>query len=122
MVSLTAKRESCPTKNVWIVNRSTHDFNGAERFGTLRFLSEGMLRKRNVAFMVRKFERALACSSEHDFLLPTSLTIMCMVAAVCFVRLHGRLNLLLFEDGKYKARSIVFDSEEKKEEHKDETD
>ena len=105
-------RESCPTKNVWVVNRSTHDFSGAERFGELRFLSEGLLRKRNVAFMVRKFERALVCSSGEDFLLPTSLTIMCMIAAVCFVRRHGRLNLLIFEDGKYKARTIVFGSEE----------
>jgi len=106
-------RPACPKRNVWIVNRSTHDFSDAERFGSLRYLSEGLLRKRNIAFMVRKFEKALMCSHAEDFLLPTSLTIMCMIAAVCFVRRHGRLNLLLFEDGKYKARSIVFDSEEK---------
>ena len=103
--------KSCPTRSVWITNRSSHDFSGAERFGALRFLSEGMLRKRNVAFMVRKFEQALECSTPDDYLLPTSLSIMTALAAVVFVQKHGRLNLLIFEDGKYKARTVVFGKE-----------
>ena len=94
---------------VFIVNRSTHDFSAAERFGELVFLSEGLLRKRNVAFMARKFDSILIDSEPEDYILPTSLTVMGIVAALMFARRHGRVNLLLFEEGKYKARTLMLE-------------
>lgn len=109
-----SQHKSCCTKTrtVWVVNRSAHDFSKAERFGRLEFLSEGMLRKRNVSYMARKFSDSMKSSSPDDFLLPTSLTIMSMIAALCFFQLHGRVNLLIFDDGKYVSRTITFNEKE----------
>lgn len=95
-----------PRRTVWVVNRSSHDFSSAEKFGCLRFLSEGLLRKRNVTQMMRVFEAALSDSSPSDFILPTSLTVMSIVAALAFAQKHGKVNLLLYEDGRYKNRTI----------------
>lgn len=96
-------------RNVYVVNKSNHDFSLAERHGELKFLSEGLLRKRNVNFMARKFLDELRDSRDEDFVLPTSLTIMSIVACVCFVMKHCRLNLLIFDEGSYKVRTLNFD-------------
>lgn len=96
-------------RKVFIVNRSAHDFKPAEQFGELHYLSEGLLRKRNVTFMARKFAEGLANSDEHDYILPTALTVMSLVAALVFAQKHGRVNLLLYEGGKYKARTLVLE-------------
>lgn len=92
---------------VWITNRSSHDFSAAEKYGTLCYLTEGLMRKRNVVHMARTFESILSASSPEDYLLPTSLTIMSMVAALVFYQKHGRLNLLIFEDNTYRARTLI---------------
>lgn len=92
---------------VWITNRSSHDFSAAEKYGTLCYLTEGLMRKRNVVHMARTFESVLSDSSPDDYLLPTSLTIMSMVAALVFYQKHGRVNLLIFEDNTYRARTLV---------------
>jgi hypothetical protein len=96
-------------QKVYIVNRSNHDFSRAERFGELCYLSEGLVQKRNVNYMARLFTEKLVDSTEKDFILPTALTIMSMVAALVFAQKHGRVNLLLFESGRYKARTLVLD-------------
>lgn len=104
---------------VWITNRSTHDFSAAEYYGTLRFLSKGILSKDNVTHMARQFELELAESTAEDFLLPTSITIMSIVAALVLFNKHGRVNLLIHKShsGKntYKARTLVLEKEYKDE-------
>jgi hypothetical protein len=99
-------------RTVWVVNQSSHDFSPATRFGKLRFLSKGLLRKRNVNFMARQFEEALAESTENDYLLPTSMTVMSVVASVLFAIRHNRLNLLIYENGSYKVRTLILNQEE----------
>lgn len=106
-IELTFSDERQPV--VWVVNKSTHDFTPARQFGEIRFLSEGLMRKRNVAFMMRHFEAALAASEPNDWLLPTAMTVMCITASLAFYKRHNRVNLLLFEGGKYIGRVITFE-------------
>ena len=94
-------------KNVYIVNRSSHDFSAAEPFGNITFLSEGSMNRYATNSMIRQFELAMIKSTENDYIVPCSLNVMNSIACAIFAHKHGKLNLLLFKDGKYIERNHV---------------
>lgn len=97
---------------VFVINRSNHDYSKARKYGQLHFLSDGPMDKYQVANMDRQFREKLADSRPDDFILVTSLTVMCSVACVIFAMKHNRLNLLLYNDanrGEYAVRKLCYD-------------
>lgn len=94
---------------VFITNKSGHDHSDAERFGTLKFVTSGRIDRFNVNEMYRQSIDALEGSVESDYIMITSLTILCSVLCSVFARKHGCLNLLLFKDGTYIERRIIID-------------
>ena len=104
---------------VYIINKGIHDHSDAERFGELVYLSEGAINRYATSNMYREFMERLRISQSCDYLLPTGLTIMNVIACSIFVLLHGRLNLLIFKAckkggaGRYIERRLVFDKLEK---------
>lgn len=99
------------TPRVYITNRGGHDFSPAERFGMLYYCSDGDLDKWDINQMYRQMSEALEDSEPEDYILLTSLTSLCSVACATFAARHGRLNLLIFKDGDYVARTLVFNKE-----------
>lgn len=97
--------------NVFITNRSPHDFSDAERFGVLRYITRRRLDRFGITDMVRQAEEAFEGSTDEDYILLTSLTVLCSVCCSVFAAKHGRLNLLLFKDGKYIERKVVLNKE-----------
>lgn len=98
-------------KKVYIVNHSGHDFAPAEKFGELVFLSDGSINKFEVNDMYRQMLPLLRESDPEDFILPTSLPILSIVAIGIFISLHNRMNVLLYDaaKSKYVSRTIVFE-------------
>ncbi len=92
---------------VYIVNKGGHDYSDAKRYGELHFLSEGQISKYAANKIYRKFAIQLRESTNKDWILITSLTVMACIACSCFAVLHGRLNLLLFKNGRYVDRKLV---------------
>lgn len=92
---------------VYIINRAGHDFSAAEKYGELSYLSEGEQNRFAVGGMYRKFAELIEFSHEDDYLLITSLTVMSTIAASMMGYKHGRLNLLLFKNGKYIERKLL---------------
>lgn len=97
-------------RRVYIVNKAGHDHSDAERFGEIVFLTEGNLDRFNTNNMYRQLVESMKKSESKDYLLLTSMTILCCMAAAIFARKHGRLNLLLYKDGKYIERTHDLDS------------
>lgn len=93
--------------NVFIVNKSSHDFSPAERFGTISFLSEGPMNRYATNSMVRQFQEGMRDSGPGDYIVPCSLNVMNSIACAIFAHKHGRLNLLLFKEGTYIERNHV---------------
>lgn len=93
--------------NVYVVNRSNHDFSDAEKYGRVIFLSEGPMNRYATNNMLRMFQEGLMNSSPSDYIVPCSLNVMNSLACAVFARRHGTLNLLLFKDGKYIERNHV---------------
>lgn len=94
---------------VYIVNKSSHDFTSAEKFGKLIFMTEGRMNRFGTNDMVRKFSDAMRNSTKEDYLLPCSLNTANIMAASIFALKHKRLNLLLFKPstGEYIERTNI---------------
>ena len=108
-------------KSVYIVNKSSHDFSRARKWGNLVFMSEGSISRFSASKMFRLFEPFINDSQKEDYILLTSMTIMCSIACGMFGSKHQRLNLLLYkppiltptiatpdQEGDYLARTIIF--------------
>ncbi len=98
-------------KKVFIVNKSSHDFSPAEKFGELTFCSEGLLNRYGTNDMARQFEDAMMDSTDEDYLLPCSLNIANIVAAAILAHKHSKLNLLIFQPRthSYMERVLILD-------------
>jgi len=100
---------------VFIVNRGGHDHTDAKRFGRLIFLSEGEVNRYATNVMYRTFVEKLRKSKPNDYILITGLSVMSSLACSIFARLHGQINLLLYqssgpgENGHYVERSVLLD-------------
>lgn len=93
---------------VYIINKSSHDFTDANRYGDPVFLTEGQLDRFNTNQMCRVINEGLKDSTPNDYILITSMTILCSLTCATFAHKHGVLNLLLFRNGKYIERKHDF--------------
>ena len=93
---------------VYIVNKSTHNFSAAHEYGEVVFLSEGPMNRYSVNNMCRQFLDIMKESKGSDYIVPCSLNVMNSIASAIFAYKHGRLNLLLFKNGSYLERNVVF--------------
>ena len=98
------------TRKVFITSNGGHDYSDAARFGELVFCTDVAIRKDDIAHMYREFIIAMQDAEEDDYVLVGSLTSMCMVAAGIMADRFGRLNCLIFRDGKYIDRTIMLES------------
>jgi len=97
------------TTNVFVVNKSSHDFSAAKQFGDIVFLSEGPMNRYATNNMHRVFDVIMSSSNKEDYIVPCSLNVMNSIASAIFARKHGRVNLLLFKEGRYIERNIILD-------------
>jgi hypothetical protein len=93
---------------VYIANQSGHDFSDSERYGTPVFVTKGLVNRFSVNFIARKWALSLSDSTNKDYILVTSLTILTVIGAALFGHLHGCINLLLYRNERYIARRICF--------------
>lgn len=94
---------------VFVVNDGGHDYSDAERFGELVFCTEHVIRKDDTAQMFRELSESLSWAQSDDYLLVSSLTSLCMIAAGIMGDKFGELHLLIFKDGQYVSRDIILE-------------
>ena len=101
-------------RRVYIPNKGAgHDYSSAAIHGDLVFVTSGHINIYNTGRIYRQWVSALETSTETDYIVVTSLNVLCMIGAGLFAAKHGRLNLLIFtSEGKYKKREIIFDSDD----------
>lgn len=92
---------------VFIPNLSNHDFSDAERYGELIYVTKGKQGKYNINSMCRVWLSVLEESKAEDYIVLTSLSILCCIGCAVFAKKHSRLNLLLWRGGKYVARELI---------------
>ena len=93
---------------VFILNRGSHDYSQAARFGELTYISDGMLDKLSTGVMFRILQEAFKNSCPEDYILLSSLTTLCSIATAMFSSMHGCVNLLIFHQDNYVVRRVSF--------------
>lgn len=91
---------------VFVVNRSAHDYQDARRYGELVYVTTGRQRYYTVNNHARLWMEALKDSQPHDYIILSSLNILCSIGCALFAMLHGHLNFLLYHKGKYVERTL----------------
>lgn len=97
-------------RKVFVTNKGGHNYEKAGEYGELIYVTEGTINRFATATIYRAFVDAMAESKEDDFLLVTSMNVMNAIGAAVFARKHGRLNILLYREGKYIPRELDIDS------------
>ena len=101
-------------RKVFICNKGGHNYEGAEKYGELVYITEGSINRFATSSLYRSFVECLEDSSKDDYFLITSVNTLNAIGAAVFARKHGRLNLLLYKGGdqdeKYILREIDIDS------------
>ena len=93
---------------VYIVNKGGHDLSAATKYGSpLIYMTDGQQNRFAVSAMFRRFAEVLAESGPEDYILLTGLTTMNSIASAIFAYKHGRVNYLLFKDGRYITRKLI---------------
>lgn len=95
--------------NVYLVNDGMHDYSSAESFGNITFLSKEYINKMSVTQITRVFEEKLRDSQPEDLIIQGGPNVMLTIACAIFARKHNRLNFLIFKNGKYHRRTVVFE-------------
>jgi hypothetical protein len=94
--------------HVYVISKSSHDYSEAAAFGELVFLSEGMINRFSTNHIARIFEEGMKDCGPDDWILQTGLTVMNMIAAAIMAARHKRLNILIYAEGKYVERRLIF--------------
>ena len=99
---------------VFIPNRSGHNFENAKVINNkpyeLVFITEGHIRKNQVNQIYRQFAAAMKDAGPNDYFITSSLGILNVIGGAILARKTGRLNLLLYRDGKYDPRELDIDA------------
>ena len=101
------------TPKVFIPNKGFHDYQRAERFGELVYITEGSLNRFEVNQLARQCDEALRVATPGDYILLSSLPVISAIAAAMFAVRFGRINILQHDNrsGEYISRSIVIPKE-----------
>jgi hypothetical protein len=97
-------------RKVYIPNQGGYNYSDAERFGKLIYVTTGNINRFEISSIYRTFVEAMAESDKNDFFMPTSLSVLNTIGGAVFAAKHGRLNLLVFKDGKYLPRELDINS------------
>ncbi len=95
-------------RNVWLINRRTHDHAPAESFGRLRTITEGVVNIFAVDRNLAALQQELATSDPDDYLLFCGSISLNVLASFVMMNLHGRVNMLLYDlkQRRYTVRTI----------------
>ena len=93
---------------VYIVNKGAKDYTNAKQFGELIYLTDELIDKYDTNKLYMLFTKYLETSNSNDFIIITGLPVMSAIASSILASMHGKVNYLLFADGKYLERTVVY--------------
>lgn len=93
-------------KRVYVPNNWQHTATDAECYGELVYLTRGPVSRTAVRGNFAAVERGLEDSQPDDWLVVGSLSVLTALCAASFAAKHGRLNLLLWDQGRYIPQKV----------------
>lgn len=94
---------------VFVINKGNYNYSDALQYGELIFLSQDFIDKTSPEKLYETYSELLKDSTEDDFLIITGLQIMNAVASSILAQKHGKVNYLIFSNGRYLHKPVVYD-------------
>ena len=91
---------------VYVANRSAHDYSAARKYGDLIFVTSGPQKRYAATNHARAWMAALKDSKPTDYIILSSMNIICGVGCGLFAAMHGRLNILMYRNRRYVQREL----------------
>ena len=92
---------------VWIINAGNHLYDGAEKFGTLKVLTEGRVNVFAPDNLVRKCKESLINANCEDYLLVSGYSIPNAIVVHYFLKRFGFAKILIWEANNRKYKAIT---------------
>lgn len=97
------------SNKVWIVNYAGHDYEDAKRYGELNNITVGYVSLQSLDRV--KFdltEKVWKETNANDWLLLSGKPLVCVLVALAWFALHGKLKLLVWDQKrKEKYRELI---------------
>lgn len=103
---------------VYIVNFAGHDFSDAQRWGEIKKIVDGYVRLDHPDRILYEIAEVLTHSESKDWLLPSGLLLVNILAALAFYEKHGCARLLVYDrkrarnEGEPDYREIIITREQ----------
>lgn len=101
-----------PAPKVWVVNWAGHDYSPAKEYGELNWLTRGYVSLGNLDRLFYTVAEAVSQTHKDDFLLPAGLAILNVVAAAVWLRIHGSIRILVWDQKHDHYRELTFNGEQ----------
>lgn len=82
---------------VWVVNFAGHNYQEAERWGEIKYITIGYISQGSLDRLIYSVVTKLKDSKPDDFILPSGLLVLNVLAGILFWHRHKRLNLLVWD-------------------------
>lgn len=98
------------TPSVWIVNKGSHPYHHAEKFGTLKVLTEGKVNVFSLDNLKLEIQSKLeeGEAQSNDFLLLSGYNLPNMIAGHWFMKKFGKVRLLVWGANKQKYSVLTW--------------
>lgn len=90
---------------VYVVNFAGHDHTEAEKWGEVRFVTQGFVNFGSLDRVMYELAKGFEDSEPGDWLLPSGLLLLNVVAAAIWLRKHGELKLLIWDRNAGEGKS-----------------
>jgi hypothetical protein len=101
---------------VYIINKSSHDYTKATKYGELIFITEGLINAYNLNQTFRRAYTTLQeFDAKEDYILLTGLASTNLIIGWVLGWLQKDINVLLYKEGDYIVRRLTFDHFREKE-------
>lgn len=89
---------------VYVVNFAGHDHREAEKYGDLKIITTGYISLGSLDRVLFEVVNAVKDSEETDWLLPSGLLIINVIASAVWLRKHDKIQMLIWDrkEGGYR--------------------
>jgi hypothetical protein len=98
---------SSPT--VWVSNFSGHNYSDAERFGPIRFITEGYVSLRYLDRVFDEVVKGSADTHKDDYFLLSGMNLINVLAVLVWYNKHKKIKLLIWDKKEKTYRLFELD-------------
>ena len=96
---------------VYIVNFAGHDHREASKYGELRRITTGYVSLGSLDRVLFEVVNAIKDSEPDDWILPSGLLILNVIAAAAWIRRHGDIRMLIWDRKETRYREVKYSGE-----------